>query len=119
MWYKDGYPGSLLAVFSMYTVLQNRPVKTETDWLSSLALDSVAMYLENDAWLEGDIPCGITPEGKAQLMRNMLEVLRRRGESKYVSREVLRPLMQHLDHPAGPAEVPTARQIIRKGAQLF
>jgi hypothetical protein len=96
------------------------PVRTETDAGAEMALDNVADYLDDLDWQQSDgIRCGFTPEGKAQLLRNMLDVLRRGRPSHFVNRMVLPQLMRPLDHPAGPDEVPSASRIIRKDSQFY
>jgi hypothetical protein len=100
--------------------LRNARVRTETDSIAPEVLDSVANYLNDVDWQRHNgIRYGFTAEGKAQLMLNMLEVLRRRGDSKYVTQRAIAPLMLNLDHAAGANDVPTAQQIIRKTAQFF
>ncbi len=130
-----GSPGGLLAYDSCWVMLRigwvrfkptlgmvqlEHPARTEIDEMIEFTLDNLADYLDDAEWQQSDgMSCGFTPAGKAQLMRNMLEVLHRGRPEHYVNRMVIPQLMRPLDHPAGPEEVPSASQIIRKNAQLF
>jgi hypothetical protein len=96
------------------------PAPADIDSQSRAMLDWVVRYLNDLPGQQRDgIRYGFSPAGKAQVMRNMLEVLRRHGESKYVTPLVIPQLMLPLDHPAGPDDVPTAKQIYRKAAQFL
>lgn len=119
-WVLGVIPGYLRYRLGLKLNLRQYPVRTEIDHMAPMALDSVAGYMNDLDWQQHDgIRYGFSPAGKAQLMRNMLEVLRRRGNSNYVNFRVIPQLMRPLDHPAGPDEVPGAKQIIRKGSQFY
>ena len=115
-----GLPNVMLFKMGIRFAGPDYPSRTEIDPMALMAVENVADYLNDvDSQKYDGILHGFTAEGKAQLMRNMLEVLRRRRELLYLDVRVIPQLMRPLDHPAGPDEVPTAAQIIRKASQFF
>jgi hypothetical protein len=117
-WHLGLIPGYLSKTFGIHLALPLPPLHLDTDRLSLDRLDSVRRYIDSPHQPQRDgITYGFTPAGKAQLLYNMLEVMRRRGESKYVNPNILPELLRGLGHPAGPDDVPTSEQIISIGSK--
>jgi hypothetical protein len=119
-WWYGPLPSYLLNKTGITLARPSALPRTEIDPLSVMAIENVAEYLNDfDSQKYDGIRYGFSPAGKAQLMRNTLEVLRRRRELMYINPTLIPKLMRPLDHPAGPAEVPTPEQIIRKASQFM
>jgi hypothetical protein len=117
-WHLGLIPNYLSQTFRIHLGLALPPLRLDTDRLSLERLESVERYIDSPRQPQRDgITYGFTPAGKAQLLYNMLDVMRQRGDSKYVNPEILPEFLRGLGHPVGPDDVPTPEQIISIGSK--